>query len=50
MRAGKAAGWVASAKAEPGALTPDQVKGGWRVWDYSSKEWKPAPKVRVRQA
>jgi hypothetical protein len=33
MRAGKDAGWVASAAAEPDALTPDQVEGGWQAVD-----------------
>ena len=33
MRAGKARGWVCSAAAEPDALTPDQVKGGWQATD-----------------
>ena len=46
MRAGEATGWVRSAVAEPDALTPDQVKGGWEAWD--STAWVAAPSLRVR--
>jgi hypothetical protein len=48
MRAGKAAGVVSSVAAEPGALTPDQVQGGWQVSDGTA--WFAAPGLRVRPA
>jgi hypothetical protein len=48
MRAGKDAGWVMSGAAEPGALTPDQVQGGWQVYDGTA--WLAAPGLRVRPA
>jgi hypothetical protein len=49
MRAGKAAGWVSTVDAEPDALSPDQVKGAWEVWDNAGKAWVAAPNARVRQ-
>jgi hypothetical protein len=52
MRAGKAWGWVQSAAAEPDALTPDPVKGGWQVFDHTRPAgvlWLAAPSVCVRQ-
>jgi ubiquitin len=47
MRAGKATGWLCSAAAEPDALTPDQVQGGWQVSHGSG--FVAAPSVSVRQ-
>ena len=46
MRAGKASGWVRSAAAEPGALTPDQVQGGWHA--FHGKAFVAAPALRAR--
>ena len=46
MREGKAEGWVCAVAAEPDALTPDQVKGGWKVGDGTA--WRLAPNVSVR--
>ena len=48
MRTGKDEGWVCSVAAEPGALTPDQVTGGWRVSDGKGG-WVMVPSLRVRQ-
>jgi hypothetical protein len=48
MRAGKDEGWVCSVAAEPGALTPDQVTGGWRVSDFKGG-MVTVPSLRVRQ-
>jgi hypothetical protein len=46
MCAGKAGGWVRSIAAEPDALTPDQVKGGWRA---TGGQGEAMPNVLVRQ-
>jgi hypothetical protein len=48
MRAGKGAGQVVSAAAEPGALTPNEVKGGWRA--AVGGKLVAAPALRVRPA
>ena len=60
MRAGKAAGWLRTAKVERGALAPENVKGDWQVWsstttingpaEHGKSSWVSAPNVRVRQA
>ena len=49
MRTGAPGGWVCSVAAEPDALTPDQVKGGWQVLD-AKKAWVAAPNVNVQTA
>jgi hypothetical protein len=47
MRAGKDVAWMTTANAEPDALTPVQVKGGWMA--SHGKGWVAAPNVRMRQ-
>jgi hypothetical protein len=47
MSVGENSGWVASAVAEPDALTPNQVQGGWKVDD--DRALVAAPSVSVRQ-
>jgi hypothetical protein len=46
MRAGAAGGVVQSSAAEPGALAPDGVKGGWQAWDGKARVAAPALRVR----
>jgi hypothetical protein len=49
MRAGTSTAVIATAGVEPDALTPDQVKGAWRVFTGKSGAWAAAPRLRVRQ-
>ena len=47
MRTGAAFGWLVASDEEQGALTPAQVKCGWKIYDGSA--WVAAPNLRVRQ-
>jgi hypothetical protein len=49
MRRPEAAGWMSTVDVQPATLTPDQVKGTWRVWEQGQRVWAAAPNVRVRQ-